>query len=159
MATIGNRAASHHTSDYPHQPTSLHGLGKAEPTMRAAGDKSQGDARELFGKTGLAARAPHSGPKRIIHAGESSSDALFQRLSLHVCADRHGAQSYPVGGDMAIREIPTAESNPRHRVPVFIMAFPHAPYRGFPRRRETAPRPAKTAAVQDPSIHVRNHKA
>jgi hypothetical protein len=66
--------------------------------MRAGGNKSEGDAGELFGETGLAARAPHS---RLIHmfdAAESSFDVLFEGLSLYVFADRHGLQSYVVHG-------------------------------------------------------------
>jgi hypothetical protein len=70
-------------------------IGKAEPTMRARGDKSEGGAGELFGETGLAARAPYSRLEHIFDAAESSLDVLFEGLSLHVFAHRHGLQSYP----------------------------------------------------------------
>jgi hypothetical protein len=66
--------------------------------MRAGGNKSEGDAGELFGQTGLAARASHSRFKHIFDAAESSFDVLFEGLSLHVFADPHGLQSYVVSG-------------------------------------------------------------
>jgi hypothetical protein len=77
-------------------------LGKAEPTMRAGGDKSEGDAGELFGKTGLAARAPYSRLEHIFDAGESFFDVLLEELCLHVFGDGHGLQFYPVSHDTAV---------------------------------------------------------
>jgi hypothetical protein len=62
--------------------------------MWAGGDESQGDARELFGETGVAAWAPHSRLEHVFDAGESSFDVRFEGLSLHVFADPHGLQSY-----------------------------------------------------------------
>jgi len=66
--------------------------------MRAGGNKSEGDTGNLFGQTGLAARAPHSRLNHMFDAAEASFDVLFEGLSLHVLADRQGLQSYVVSG-------------------------------------------------------------
>src|ERR1700730_4367116 len=73
-------------------------LGEAVAAMRAGRDKSEGDVGELFGQTGLAARAPHSRLKHMSYAAESSGDMLFEGLSLHEFAERHELQSYVVSG-------------------------------------------------------------
>jgi hypothetical protein len=86
----------------PSEPVSLHRLSKADPTMWAGGNKSEGDAGELFGETGLAAGTPYSRREHIFDAGESTFDLPFSGVSLHVFNDSHGLQSYADSHERAI---------------------------------------------------------